>query len=65
MSQQPSLIILLAGLNPKLKPNILNMVEKIQVLLTVFKDAKQMINLQDGSDVSCDTPDCSFSVLPW
>lgn len=52
MSQQPSLIILLTALNPKLKPNILNMGEKIQVILTVFKDAKQMINLQDGSAVS-------------
>lgn len=52
MSQQPSPIILLAVLNPKLKPNSLNTVKKILVILTVFKDAKQIINLQDGSAVS-------------
>lgn len=52
MSQQPSPIILLTVLNPKLKPNSLNMVKKILVILTVFKDAKQIINLQDGSAVS-------------
>lgn len=52
MSQQPSPIILLVVLNPKLKPNSLNTVKKILVILTVFKDAKQIINLQDGSAVS-------------
>lgn len=52
MSQQPSPTILLAVLIPKLKPNSLNTVKKILVILTVFKDAKQIINLQDGSAVS-------------
>lgn len=52
MSQQPSPIILLTVLNPKLKPSSLNTVKKILVILTVFKDAKQIINLQDGSAVS-------------
>lgn len=52
MSQQPSPIILLAVLNPKLKLNSLSTVKKILVILTVFKDAKQIINLQDGSAVS-------------